>query len=315
MFGETFPLVGNVPGLQTHYGSWIAPGGRVAAYVGPPGTFEDTYNDSLRVPLFSQAVNRVRPGKNDTIVVLPGFSENIFEQLSSIPAGTRILGVGTPGESTAPKLTWTNANASLVLAQANITIKNMTLDFSGVADCLAPLVVTAPGCALENCRVILQNDQNSWSCVRGVTLSTGAHWFRLVNCDFEADSEDDDANVTGGALNVNSAVVGLRVESCSFDFACPGDTVGIVNITHPARKFIIRNNLFNQLASDGAYGLVVADVAAHGKVIHNGFFVSENVAPVSAGALFGGSTRILNWDNVVSASSSGGAAPIDPLDT
>lgn len=316
--GNNLPLVGvKSLGVRTTHGSWIAPGGRVAAYLGPAGIFEDTYSENLRVSTLAAALGRVRSGKGDVIYALPGYAENVSaaDYASALVAGTKIIGLGIPGESTSPKLTWTAATATFLLDVANVLIQNMTLDFSGVADCAAPITVSAAGCGIENCRIIMQNDTASFSALKGIALAAGANAFRFNDNVVEADSEDDDANVTGGVINVGAAVQGVQILRNEFTFACPGDTVGIIDVTAAAKKLSIRDNLFYQLAADAAFAIIIDDVAAQGFVVKNGIRITENVAVASAGASFGASSLILNWDNEVSAASGGDLAPVDAADS
>lgn len=316
--GNNLPLVGvKSLGVRTTFGSWLAPGSRVAAYLGPAGVFEDTYSENMRVSTLAAALGRVRSGKGDVILALPGYSENIStaDYASALVAGTRIIGLGIPGESTAPKLTWTLAAATFLLDVANVLIQNMTLDFSGVADCAAPITVSAAGCGIENCRIIMQNDTASFSALKGVTLAAGANNFRFNDCDIESDSEDDDANVVGGVLNVGAAVSGVQFKRNRATFACPGDTVGIVDVTAAATKLDISDNLFIQLAADAAFAIILDDVAAKGFVSNNLIRIVENVAPASAGLSVGASTVILNAGNRVSAASGADVTLVDAIDS
>lgn len=316
--GNNLPLVGvKSLGVRTTFGSWLAPGSRVAAYLGPAGVFEDPYSENMRVSTLALALARVRSGKGDTILVLPGYSENIStaDYASALVAGTRIVGLGIPGESTAPKLTWTAAAATFLLDVANVLIQNMTLDFSGVADCAAPITVSAAGCGIENCRIIMQNDTASFSALSGVTLAAGADRFRMNDNDIESDSEDDDANVVGGVLNVGAAVNGVQFKRNKATFACPGDTVGIVDVTAAAKNLDIADNRFLQLASNAAFAVIIDNVAATGFVTNNAIRIVEDVAPASAGFSVGASAVVLNYLNRVSAASGADATLVDAVDS
>lgn len=299
------PAVGNTTvGLRTPHGTWLPPGSRVAAYVGPQSESTDAYASSaLLVSTLNAGLARCRSGKGDVVVILPGHTESISSAdfASSLVAGTRIIGVGAPGESIHPKFTWTAATSSFLLDVADVTIDNVTLDFSGVADCAAPMTVSAAGCGVQNCRIIMQNDTSSFTALKGLTLSSGANQFRFVGNVVETDSEDDDANVTGGVLNVGAAVSGVLVTDNHMTFACPGDTVGIIDVTAAATKLIIQRNFFYQMASNAAFAIIVDNVAARGTISDNHIRITEDVAPTSAGLSLGVSAFILNRNNQVSA--------------
>src|SRR5688500_5968941 len=106
------PLVGQKAlGFRTMFGAWIAPGARVT-FLGPAGVFEDTFTENNRVPTLAAAAARMRASKNDVIFALPGYAENISAaDYVTLVAGTKLIGLGTPGEASAPKLTWTAAAA------------------------------------------------------------------------------------------------------------------------------------------------------------------------------------------------------------
>lgn len=310
------PLVGQrATGFRTTFGTWVAPGARVT-YLGPAGVFESSFSETDRVATLNAALARCRSGKGDVIFVLPGYSESISSAdfASSLVAGTRIIGLGVPGETSAPKWTWTAAAATFLLDVADVTIRNMTLDFSGVADCAAPMTVSANGCGIEDCRIIMQNDTASFSALQGIALAAGANRFRFNNNTVLSDSEDDDANVTGGVLNIGAAVTGVEVKGNNMAFSCPGDTVGIIDVTAAAKQLDIRDNLFYQFAADAAFCIIIDNVAAQGYVVRNGMRITENVAPASAGLSVGASALILNWDNEVSAASGADATLVDAAD-
>lgn len=299
------PGVGNDSiGLRTVHGTWLPPGSKVAAYVGPQSDTTDAYvSSSLLVSTLNAGLARCRSGKGDVVVLLPGYTENVStaDYASSLVAGTRIVGVGLPGESIHPTLTWTAATATFLLDVADVQIHNVTMNFSGVADCAAPMTVSAAGCSVTNCRIIMQNDTSSFSAIKGLALASGANQFSLVGNVFETDSEDDDANVTGGCLNVGAAVSGVAVYNNHFTFACPGDSVGIIDVTAAATKLRIVNNYFYQLATNAAFYIIVDNVAARGTVAQNRGRITEDVAPTSAGVSAGAGAFLLLHDNQVSA--------------
>lgn len=310
------PIVGmKSQGFRTFFGTWMSPGAQ-PTFLGPAGVFDSSTVENNRVATLNAALARIRASKNDVIYVLPGYSENISsaDYATSLVAGTKLIGLGSPFDASAPKLTWTAAAATLLLDQADVLIDNMVLDFSGVADCAAPITVSAAGCGIERCRIIMQNDTASFSALSGVTLASGANRFRFNDNIVETDSEDDDANVTGGVLNIGAAVLGVQVHRNEFTFACPGDTIGIIDVTAAAKKLSIRDNVFYQLASNAAFCIIIDAVAAQGFVVKNGMRITEDVAPASAGLSVGAGALILNWDNEVSASSSADATLVDAAD-
>jgi hypothetical protein len=300
---SALPYYQSMPGIITPYGTLLKPGGRVAAYVRSTGAQdgEDHFAASGNlVSTLNAGLARCRSGMGDIVYVLPGHTENITgaDFMSSLVAGTQIVSAGAPGMTNNPKLTWTVATGTFLLDVADVSIVGMTLDWAGVADCAAPMTVTGAGCALVGNHIIAQSDVASFQCLKGVVVSTAAHDFLFANNYVRTDSEDDDANVTGGIVNINAVVRGTKVVNNIIAYACAGDSVGIIDQTAAATNTVVANNLIRQLAANAAFAIIMDD--GHGYVHNNYIRITENVAPTSAGVSIASGTFLLH-DNQVSA--------------
>lgn len=300
---SALPYYQSLPGIITPYGTLLKPGGRIAAYVRSTGLQdgEDHFaNTGMLVTTLNAGLARCRSGQGDIVYVLPGHSENITgaDAMSSLVAGTQIVSAGAPGMTNNPKLTWTAATGTFLLDVADVSIVGMTLDWAGVADCAAPMTVTGAGCAMIGNHIVAQSDVVSFQCLKGVTVSTGAHDFLFANNYVRADSEDDDANVTGGIINISAVVRGAKIVNNIIAYACVGDTVGIVDQTAAATNTVVANNLFRQFAANAAFAIIMDD--GHGYIHNNYIRITENVAPTSAGVSIASGTFLLH-DNQVSA--------------
>jgi hypothetical protein len=300
---SALPYYQSLPGIITPYGTLLKPGGRIAAYVRSTGAQdgEDHFAASgMLVSTLNAGLARCRSGQGDIVYVLPGHTESIStaDFMSSLVAGTQIVSAGCPGMTNNPTLTWTAAAGTFLLDVADVSIVGMTLDWAGVADCAAPMTVTGAGCAMIGNHIVAQSDVVSFQCLKGVTVSTGAHNFLFANNYVRADSEDDDANVTGGIINIAAVVRGVKVVNNIIAYACAGDTVGIVDQTAAATNTVVANNLFRQLAANAAFAIIMDD--GHGYVHNNYIRITENVAPTSAGVSIASGTFLLH-DNQVSA--------------
>ena len=117
--------------LRTPYGILLPPGGRIAAYVRSTGVKDydpPEVAENLKATL-SAALLACRPGMNDTIIVLPGHTENVVDatMMNNLKSGTRIIGVGEAGQDNQPLFTWTNTAGSWVIDDTNVTIEGIKL--------------------------------------------------------------------------------------------------------------------------------------------------------------------------------------------
>lgn len=177
-------------GQRTPFGTLIPPGGRVAAYVRSTGlqTGDDLNLANMLVTNLDAGLARCRSGMNDIVVVLAGHAESITgaDFMSSLVAGTRIIGTGTG--TNRPTFTWTATAASFLFDVANVEMHNCILNLAGPRTSTTALTVTAPitvsaaGCALVGNEINFAVDPNQLSTV-GVTTTAGATFFRFVDND------------------------------------------------------------------------------------------------------------------------------------
>lgn len=302
---NALPFYQTMPGIVTPHGTLVKPGGRIAAYVRSTGAQdgEDHFAASgMLVTTLNAGLARCRSGYGDIVYMLPGHTESInaADFASSLVAGTQIVSAGTPGMSNNPKLTWnTTANATFLLDVADCSIVGMTLDWAGVADVTAPITVTGAGCAIVGCKIVAQSDTVSFQCKKGVTVSTGANDFLFYGNTVLCDSEDDDANVTGGIINIAAAVNNTRILGNMIGFSCTGDSVGIIDQTATAVNTQVIGNYLWQFAANAAF-CIIMDNGTGGIVARNYCRIVENVAPTSAGVSIAAGTFLLH-DNQCSA--------------
>jgi hypothetical protein len=271
------------------FGTWIAPGANVT-FLGPPGVFEATYTENARVATLAPAVARCRASKNDVIFALPGYSENVSSAaFASIPAGTKLIGLGVPGESSAPKLIWTAVAGTLLFQAADILFQNMTLQFNGADSIDAPITVSAAGCGIEDCRILLGSDTALDSDV-GITVAAGGDNFRFLrNYVFTTGS----AVVTNAVL-INGAVDSPKIADNTF-IVPTTSTNGIVEIGAAAvvvtNMEVSNNKLINK--STGSACIRMTDAAHTGVVYDNYSGLTANTAPGTTGISLAGTTNIL----------------------
>jgi len=286
------PLVGQKSvGFRTFFGTWVAPGARVT-FLGPAGVFEDTFTENNRVATLNAALARCRSGKGDVIFALPGYAESISSAdfASSLVAGTKLIAVGRPGASSNPTLTWTATTSTFLLDVADVEIIGFNLNFAGIDAVVAPITISAAGCALIDNLITLA--AGSAGATTPITVATGANNCLIKGNKMLHTGTETEVNV----ISVTGAVDNLEI--CENKISCllTSATGGIVQIGAAATNLDIHDNLFYNSVEDGI-AIRVADTFAatgwiyknYGKTIDAGGTVANTLKMVS----FEGTTESL----------------------
>jgi hypothetical protein len=179
------PQISRVGGIiQTNYGVLIPPTTQVAAYVRADGPQDgdDVYMRDNMVTTLNEGLKRCRSGYGDIVFVLPDHTENVAsaDQMSSLVAGTKIIGLGAG--NLRPTFTWTVAAATFLFDVANVGIDNCILNFTSATTAgvtrAAPITVSAAGCFITNCRITFGTDADD-IITRGVTTTAAADDFNF----------------------------------------------------------------------------------------------------------------------------------------
>jgi len=264
------PAVGQTTiGLRTPFGTWVPPGARVAAYVGPQSESTDTYSSSgLLVATLQEGFARCRSGKGDVVFVLPGHTQTITTQtlFTNLVAGTQIIGCAPYGSGLMPTLTVTGTTtvATSTINVANVQMSGIRWNLNGADSMDTPLVVTAAGCNINNC-IFLTGSDTALDADVAVTVSTGADFFNLSGCYFYS---------TGTAVNTNSVLVSAAVDSLNISdntFMVPAVASGIVQLGASTvvltNLMVARNLLVNK--STGLITIGYTDQAHTGMICDN----------------------------------------------
>ena len=169
--------------MQTDLGTLVPPGGKVL-YV--RSTLPQDGDDQALVQRCSTTPNaalaQCRSGMGDIVFVLPGHTENISsaDQMSSLVAGTRIIGLGVGNNR--PTFTWTAATATFLLDVANVELNNLILNLdpgTGTTTVAAPITISAAGCAIKNCKIRTSTDANSLTTIP-ITTTAAADDLEII---------------------------------------------------------------------------------------------------------------------------------------
>lgn len=264
--GNNFPLSGvKAMGIRTTFGSWLAPSGKIAAYVGPAGLFEDTYSENLRVSTLNAGLARCRSGKGDTVVLLPTFSESVSgpDYLSSLVPGTNIVGVAPFGTGLMPTLNFTATDSTVLLNEANCSISGVKFSPSidGVVNYLN---VSAAGCYVGG-NYFFCGSAAAVDVATPLIISTGASDIIV---------EDNEFLGFGTAVHTNlilisgtSALNALKLRNNKLFGSCA--TTGLINITGTGSGFYIHDNVLFNTTDTAPLGIRHTDTALVGVIYDN----------------------------------------------
>ena len=261
-----FPLVGQKNlGFRTFFGQWIAPGSRVT-FLGPAGVFEDTFTENNRVSTLNAALARCRSGKNDVIIALPGYAENIStaDYASSLVAGTRIVSAGRPGASNNPTLTWTATASTFLFDVADVHLIGFNLNFAGIDAVVAPITISAAGCVLADNLITLAS--GSAGATTPITVAAGANNCSILDNKMLHTGTETEVNV----ISITGAVNNLEIAGNKISCLLTSATGGIIQIGEAATNLDIHDNLFYNSVEDGI-AIRVADTFAATGWIYNNF--------------------------------------------
>lgn len=258
--GAQFPDIPKHPlgiGFRTELVTVLGPTARVAAYVRSGGPISGGDNDLNQrvVTTLNQGLAQCRASMGDIVLVAHDHAENVStaDQMSSLVAGTRIIGLGYG--TMRPTLTWTANGATFLLDVANVTLDNFILNLAGprvngtALTVAAPITVSAAGCAIRNSEIHFGFDANQIVTI-GVTLGTAADDFVFADNHCWAET----AGATGTTfLRVNGAdraqIIGNRIVGAS-----SGVAIGLIQFLTTASLNILMldNYVQNNLASSTA---------------------------------------------------------------
>lgn len=188
-FDDQLPFRFLGAGARTELGTLLPPGGQVAAYVRSTGlqSGDDQRVAELLVTTLNAGLARCRANMHDIVIVLPGHAENIStaDQMSSLVATTKILGVGTG--TTRGTFTWSAAAATFLLDVADVEIHNVILNMAGARGSTtaltvaAPITVSAAGCGLYGCEINFGVDADQLVTI-GITTTAAGDDFTIDGC-------------------------------------------------------------------------------------------------------------------------------------
>lgn len=266
------PLVGNESiGQRTLHGTWVPPGSRVAAYVGPQSDSTDAYvGNGLLVSTLAAGLARCRAGKGDVVYVLPGHTEtvSVTTMLDNLVSGTQIIGCAPFGSGLMPTFTFagTTNTSTWTVDDANVTIANLRFECTGADSIDTPIVWTGAGGRYTGNFVTLGSD-TTHDCDVFLTVGTGADNLQIISNKFKSLSTAVTTNVI---LVSGTAVEGVTIVDNNMRATLSSATGGMIAITSAATNLDIGYNIMRNFVEDGV-GIRVSDVACTG-MVYNCYF-------------------------------------------
>lgn len=304
------PFVMSGYGLRTPFGILLPPGGQVAAFVRSTGpqSGDDPYLAANLVTTLAAGLARARSGLGDTVVVLPGHTENVADGTTfsgALVKGTRIIGFGQG--SNMPKFTWTTTGSQCLFNQPDVIVSGLRLSFTGANGITCAIDVTAADCVFYGNDIEVANGATAKAAI-ALRLSAGADRCQIANNIWRGTATH---NVTNGLL-VNAAVDQVRIVGNEMEFSATAAN-GNVNIAGAATHIKVFGNYMHNTMTSSTACLAVADVASTGTIADNYANVENNGVAANQGVVFAGvtTTKIRCFQDFCSdePGKSGGLAP------
>lgn len=277
-------------GITTSHGTLLPPGGRLAAFVNSAGArdYDSADIQAKTVKTLAAALRHVRSGLGDIVYVLPGHSENVVDatMLDNLPAGTRIIGAGSPTQDDAPRFVWTATAGQWTLDQKNVSISGLRLDFTGITAVVAAISVTAADCSMSNCLFI--TSAAAVTPTLCISVGAGGNGFTLEGCRSQGTADAAGALVSV-ATSRNVRILGNRF------IGGHTATVGFVTITGAALDLNISDNEMMNSATASTACISVANAASAGMVSNNCLGCTSGGTSAAEGILITGASSLLRF--------------------
>lgn len=269
--GNAQPItrVNRQPNPYAFPGYIVCPNGGQVFYVSSLGIQDETTADiaSQLYPTLTAALNVSRANRGDTIICLPGHTENIATTSPTFKAGVRVVGVGNGDER--PTFNWNVAGSAWSIAVANFSIENCVLDLSSAASTTVTKAITIAGASasIERCRIRLGASATQLV-TTGIELTTGADKFRFVANDVFSTANAANVDV----IKMTNAIDRARFEDNIISCGMSTTTSSVITMTTaPTNIYIGFNSLNNSIANSTKS--LVGIASATGFVEYNNVYI------------------------------------------
>ncbi len=272
-------------GVQTPYGTLLPPGSKVAAFVRGSGgailssPLDDPFIAKNLTADLNEACKRVRAGFGDTIMCLPGHTQNLStaDAIPDLLAGTRIIGLGHG--SLRPTLRWTATAATFLLNVADVLVSGMRLRMEGANGVVAPITVSAADVTLYDCDIETSSGASNLA-TTPITVATGADRFQFIGNRMRGVA----AGVCTDGISVTGAVLDTSFVG-NYMFFASGTATGLIRVSADALRMNFDSNRMYNLTASSVNTLVFNSAGITAIFNDNRSAVLTNGTPPAGGIL------------------------------
>lgn len=291
------PYVGYQGGFRTPFATILPPGGRVAAYVRStgPADYDDQIVGSRLVTTLAAALGKVRAGKGDTVVVLPGHSESVTTatMLANLVNGTRIIGMGNPMQDDAPTFRWTDAAGEWAIDNKNTVISGLRLRLEGANGITKAINITAAGCTLRDCVIQTASGASNKATI-AVEVGSTATECTIQNNYIYGSATHNSTDV----IKVVGATVPSQLRVLDNTAFCSATAAnGILHVTVAALNMEIARNTFFNTHTASTAAIAIDNVAASGICAYNNLATINDGVATAQGLTQGAGSLVRSFQN------------------
>lgn len=289
LFGS-LPFQGFGAGIHTPYGLMLPPTTRVGAYVRSGGVADgmETAIKEKLVTTLASGLKTCAAGLGNTVVILPGHSENVADatMLDNLAAGTRIIGIGRG--TSMPTFRWTAAGGQWTLDQNDVVVQGLRLRLEGANGVTKAINITGTDNLICGCDIETASGATAKATI-ALEVGSGAVRTDIIGNRFrgtETHNSTDVIKIVGGTVP-SDLTIADNYMICSATAAN-----GLINVTVAAKRVtIMRNILYNTHTASTAC-IAVADVASDGVIAYNLFGTINDGTATAQGVVFAGTTDL-----------------------
>lgn len=254
-------VIAGMPVLNTYYGDvyWVDSGHSAAA---------DSNKGTHRKPLatLDAAFGLCSANNGDIIMVAPGHSETVTTSIAADVAGVTIVGLGAG--NTAPTFIGPNADATIDVSAADVTIKGLRFeaDAGTTQAATQKLNITGADCTVEDCVFFAGTYDDVL-----INVAYTADYCTIRNCQFHVTANGPDIAILLEGATAGNALTNPTIENCFFDGGSATNSwdEGVIYSSGVHTQGRIVGNDF--LYMSGGVGGIEIVAAATGLMDHNFF--------------------------------------------
>lgn len=238
----------------------------------------DTSGTTRFFTTIDAAIGACTANRGDMIIVLPGHTETVTAAagIDCDVAGITIVGIGSG--SLKPTVTFTTATtADMDIDAANITIKNIKFDLTGVDALAAPIDVNAAYFTMQDCLVITASA--SAQATLAILTDANANGLTLINNQFLGTTDAGTAAAVRIVGGNEHQIIGNR-----FYGAYTASLGAIDNTTTACLRILVKDNIIENATASSTKAMVFVSTST-GTICENKMQILSGTAPITGAAM------------------------------